>query len=102
MNNKKIIIEAYKKVLSNLTKQEEININLSSQKYFGGYSEYKFDKFSICQMLNSRHLSYNKTKIVIDYKEWCKLRKLTISKKNSLAEIDENIDIINLKEILKK
>lgn len=99
---KEELIEAFKKKLSEIDNYNDIDIEYSSQKFFGGYSFIKFHKFKLSQMMWHKSISYNYTTFNLEHDEWLELRRLVEEKQSILRKTASCKDYSEILEILKK
>ena len=94
------MILAFKRKLEQIDNFEDIKIEYSASKYFGGYSFMDFDKFKLMQMCWSKSLRYNNTQVDLEHDEWVDLKSLAEGRKESLQKSDSCKDYMEIMEII--
>jgi hypothetical protein len=94
------MIIAFKKKLSQINDYNDIDIKYSTEKYYGGYSDFKFHNFNLSQMMHLKDLSYKNTRYELTHEEWLELRGLVIEKKALLQKTTSCKDYLEIMEII--
>lgn len=94
------MILAFKKKLSQIDDFNEIKIEFSTNSYFGGYSNFKFDNFNLSQILWFRQLIYKDTTVEITDEEWKDLKNLTEERKTVLQKTESCKDYVEIMNII--